>query len=236
MTQENETAWLIEAQAGDYSAFDLLHTALEPSILRFVRRLVGSQQAAEDITQDVFIALFKNLDQVDPPEKLRPYLFRIARNRCYDLLRKQGRYEHVTLDDEPMQVRVSFLHQQELPPDEVTHWILLNMEVQEAMEQLPEVQRQTLILYSEEDMSYAEIADIMDVSMGTVKSRLHHAKKNLRRLIRPQTLLAIQDIVADEPEATTQTSGNTGDTKTDNPANAEDTQPNEELYEQQETL
>ncbi len=205
MTQDIEMEWLAEAQAGDYSAFDQLHTALEPMILRFVRRLVGSPQAAEDITQDVFIALFKNLDQVDPPEKLRPYLFRIARNRCYDLLRKQGRYEHVTLDDEPMQVRVSFMNQQQPAPDEATHWILLNLEVQDAIDQLPEAQRQTLILYSEEEMSYAEIAEIMEVSMGTVKSRLHHAKKNLRRLIRPETLLAIQDVIADD-ENTQETS------------------------------
>jgi transposase len=72
--------------------------------------------------------------------------------------------------------------------------MLLALEVREAMDQLPESQRQTLILYSEEGLSYTEIADIMDVSIGTVKSRLFYAKKNLRGLIRPATL----DVLAEE--------------------------------------
>lgn len=201
MSEQAEPALLERAQNGDYDAFDELHVSLEPAIARFVRRLIGPGQEAEDVVQDTFLALFTNLDRIDPPENLRPYVYRIARNRCYDLLRRQGRYEHVSLDDEPASVRISFdLARQNgrPPPDEVTHWLLLNLEVQEAMEKLPENQRQALILYSEEDMTYAEIAEVMEVSVGTVKSRLFHAKKNLRRLLRPETLLAIEGSEEDE--------------------------------------
>ncbi|PJF21856.1 MAG: hypothetical protein CUN56_08990 [Phototrophicales bacterium] len=198
-----EHTLLIQARTGDTFAFDQLHLMVAPAITRFVRRLVGDGQHVEDIVQDVFLTLFKNLEAIDPPEKLRPYLFRVARHRCYDLLRKQGRYNIVSLDDEPVHVRVSFTSQRHTPPDEAAHWLLLQMEVQEAIDRLPEHQRQTLILYSEAELSYAEIADVMDVSIGTVKSRLFHAKKNLRGLLHPETLLAIMQELGDqstEPE------------------------------------
>lgn len=201
MTNELEIEWLIDAQQGNVIAFDLLHESLQPDITRFVRRLIGYEHLqVEDIVQDTFLTLYTHLQEIDPPEKLRPYLFRVARNRCYDLLRKQGRYEQLSLDDEPVAVRVSFNSQRlSDQPDEVAHWLLLHLEVQEAMEALPETQRQVLILYAEEGFSYSEIAQVLEVSLGTVKSRLHHAKKNLRRLLKPETLLAISDKLA-EPE------------------------------------
>jgi RNA polymerase sigma-70 factor, ECF subfamily len=190
-----EIEYLRRAQQGDYDAFDQLHAALEPAVGRFVRRLIGPGQEAEDVVQDTFLALFVNLERVDPVEKLRPYVFRIARNRCYDRLRRNGRYEQLSLDDEPVSVRVSFdvAERSGTPPDEAAHWLLLHLEVQEAMELLPELQRQALILYSEEGLSYAEIAETMDVSLGTIKSRIFHAKRNLRALLRPETLQAITD-------------------------------------------
>lgn len=193
--QHEEQTLLQMAQAGDYLAFDELHQRLEAPITRFVRRLVGQLQAAEDIVQDTFLALYVNLSKVKPDENVRPYVYRIARNRCYDLLRRQGRYEYLSLDDDtPTTVRISFdlaEQQGETPPDEVAHWLLLYLEVQEAMENLPELQRQALILHSEEHMTYAEIAEVMDVSVGTVKSRLHQAKKRLKALLRPETMAAI---------------------------------------------
>jgi RNA polymerase sigma-70 factor (ECF subfamily) len=188
------------AQGGDYDAFEALHALLEPPLARFVRRLIGSAQEAEDIVQDTFISLYRALARIDPPEKLRPYLFRIARNRCYDSLRRQGRYDQLSLDDEPVSLRVSFTAGQDVPqPEDVAHWLLLYMEVQEAMDRLPELQRQALIMYSEQELSYAEIAEAMSVSVGTVKSRLFHAKKTLRGLLRPETLLALGYGLRDDP-------------------------------------
>ncbi len=191
-TDQTEAELLCSAIEGDYLAFEALHDLLEPPIRRFIRRLVG--QDADDIVQDTFIAFYLNMHRIRPDENLRPYIFRIARNRCYDLLRRQGRFEHISLDDEPAAIRISFdLASHSIPPEEVTHWLLLSLEVQEAMEHLPEMQRQTLILYCEEGMSYAEIAAVMEVSLGTVKSRLFHAKKTLRGLLNPETLAAIND-------------------------------------------
>lgn len=182
------------AQEGDYDAFEQLHAALAPGLGRFVRRILGDGQEAEDVVQDTLLALYLNLSRIEPVEKLRPYVFRIARNRCYDILRREGRYEEVSMDaDDPVSVRVSFevADERSTPPEEVAHWLLLQFEVREAMDDLPELQRQTLILYAEEELSYNEIAEVMGVSIGTIKSRLFHAKKNLRARLRPETLAAI---------------------------------------------
>lgn len=182
----------LQAQAGDIEAFEDLRERLYTPVRRFVRRLIGMHDAEDDIIQDVFIALYYNLHRINSEDSMRPYLFRMVRNRCYDELRRRGRYDVLSLDDEPVQMWVSLVKQSASKPEELTHWMLLYLEVQEAMEQLPELQRQALILYSEENLSYAEIAEVMDVNIGTVKSRLYHAKQNLRRLLHPDTLRAVE--------------------------------------------
>lgn len=195
---------LRRAQAGDYDAFERLYALLEPGIGRFVRRLVGHGTESEDIVQDTFLALYTHLDNIVPASRLRPYVYRIARNHCYDRLRLWGRYEEVSIDasdgdSEAGSKREATFHaplhlQDEFStaPDEAAHWLLLSMEVRSAIDRLPHHQRQTLILYCEEELTYAEIAEVMEVSIGTVKSRLFHAKKTLRGLVRPEVLLAIQ--------------------------------------------
>jgi RNA polymerase sigma-70 factor (ECF subfamily) len=187
-----------QAQAGDMAAFETLHARLEPDLARFTRRLIGPGGESEDVTQETLVAFYLNLNRIAPVEMLRPYLFRIARNRCYDVLRRQGRYDEVSIeedDDDPVQVRITFdlAENAGTPPEEAASWLLLYMEVKEAMDNLPEMQRQAMILYAEEHMSYGEIAAIMGVSLGTVKSRLFHAKRNLRARLSDETLRLIYD-------------------------------------------
>ncbi|GAB5494381.1 MAG: sigma-70 family RNA polymerase sigma factor [Phototrophicaceae bacterium] len=182
------------AQSGDIDAYEELQILLEPDIRRFVKRKIYDPYTVDDVIQEVFLAFYQNMHRINPIENLRPYIFRIARNKCYDDLRKLERNHNVSLDDEPVRMRVSFTEASNQPkPDDLTHWMLLHMEVQEAMAQLPDNQREVLVLYSEDQMTYAEIADIMDCSIGTVKSRLYYAKKNLRGLMNPETLSVLDD-------------------------------------------
>lgn len=194
MSQVIEWELLRAAQAGDDLAYEDLQARLEPDLRRFVRRMIQHSETEDDILQDVFIAFYQNLTRIDPVETLRPYLFRIARNRCYDDLRRiERRGDALSIDDEPVEARIAFTEAYQPPrPDDTVHWLLLHMEVREAIDRLPEAQRQALLLFSEEQMSYAEIAQVMDVSVGTIKSRLFHAKRNLRGLLRPQTLAQLE--------------------------------------------
>src|SRR5690606_22998469 len=76
-------------------------------------------------------------------------------------------------------------------PEEVAHWLMIQLEVREAIDRLPDNQRLALIMFAEEGLSYAEIATAMNTSVGTIKSRLFHAKQNLRRMVRPEVLQAL---------------------------------------------
>lgn len=182
--------WLILAQMGDPQGFDALQSVYQGQIRAFVRRLIGDGEV-EDVVQEVFLALYKNLHKIDPPEKLRPFLYRVARNRCYDELRRWGRgsgAEDLPLDEDPVLEWVSYQADTSQRPEDAAHWLLLHLEVQQAMLKLPEAQRQALILYADQGLSYAEIAEVMETSIGTVKSRIYYAKKGLRQHLRPEVL------------------------------------------------
>ena len=191
MTETTEQGLLQLARTGDRDAFAQLQAALEGPARRFVRKLVGASDSEDDIVQNAFFALYMNLDRLDEGDKLRPFLFRVLRNQCYDELRAQGRYQWVSVDSGDDAELESLPAETHTQPEEATHWLLLYSQVQDAIQQLPELQRQTLLLYTTADLSYAEIANAMNTSIGTVKSRLHHARRNLLALLPPDTLVAL---------------------------------------------
>jgi len=195
VSETPEQSLLKLAQSGDQDAYETLQLMLEPDVRRFVRRLLNNNPMLEDdVMQDVFLKFYLNLEKINPEQGVRPYIFRIARNRCYDEFRKYNKYQELSLDDEPVQVRVSYTQAHHEPkPDDITHWLLLQLEVRDAIDQLAPNQRDALILFSEEQLSYAEIAEVMEVSIGTVKSRLYHAKRNLRAHLRPEIVQILDE-------------------------------------------
>ncbi len=98
MSDSGEHELFEEAKASNRTAFDRLQETLDASVRRFVRRLVGISEAEDDIVQDAFLALYMNLERLEYSEHLRPFLFRVIRNRCYDTLRRQGRFQFVPLE------------------------------------------------------------------------------------------------------------------------------------------
>lgn len=164
-------------------AFTQLRHLLEPRIRRFVCRLIGYTGHEDDIIQDVFLALYLNLERMTPPEKLLPFVYRVARNRSYDLLRKYHRHP-----EEDLAPHADYLPEAHLTAEDHTHWLVIYEDVRCAIDDLPTLQRQTMILYAEEHLSYAEIAEVMNTEIGTVKSRMYHARRALRARIDPDIL------------------------------------------------
>lgn len=198
MSQPQEHTLLQLARDGERDAFTQLQAALEGPARRFIRKLIGTSDVEDDIIQNAFFALYMNLERLDEGEKLRPFLFRVLRNQCYDELRAQGRYQWVSVDADGDDTLESIPAEAHTQPEENVHWLMLYSQVQYAIEQLPEQQRQTLLLYTTAELSYAEIAEVMNTSVGTVKSRLHYAKRNLVRLLPEDTLAALN--MGDESE------------------------------------
>ncbi|RMG79747.1 MAG: RNA polymerase sigma factor, partial [Chloroflexi bacterium] len=156
MPETSEQALFKAACEGDEDAYEALQRRLEPVIRRFVRRISGGHYAEDDIVQDTFIRFYRNMHRIQPPSHLRPYLYRIARNRCYDELRQEQKQDWLSLDDEPVELYVSFNQGNRNQLDNTAHWILLHMEVREAIDRLSPPQREALILFSEEGLSYSE--------------------------------------------------------------------------------
>ncbi len=200
MTKPGEAELFKQARAGDKAAFSRLQSRLEPQARRFIWRLVGRIDEEDDIVQNAFVALYLNLGRLDSAAGLRPFLFRVVRNQCYDLLRRVGRYEVISIErpgPTPRETRL-ILADESLLPEEAAQWTSLLAELQGALDRLPELQRQTLILYALEKLSYAEIAEAMQVSLGTVKSRLHHARANVSSLLDPETRGALRELFSQE--------------------------------------
>ncbi len=185
------------------NVFERLQAELNPPVRRYIRRLLGvhaDDLAVDDIAQETFIALYRRLIRTADPLPLgdaKPYTYGIARNLCYEELRRIERFGLSVEDDHDqadgaygMGYRVMADTSQS--PESAAYWMLLNAEVQAAINQLPSAQRDTLILYCQAEMSYEEIAETLGVNVGTVKSRLHYAKRMLRGLLSAATVEAIE--------------------------------------------
>jgi RNA polymerase sigma-70 factor (ECF subfamily) len=143
------------------------------AVYRFAWRMMNSAAAAEDIAQDVFLSLLHHRDRFDPARgRLRPFLLGITRNLVLKRWRDEERWQE--LADERF-AAAAVNHKS----GDIAHI------VGEAVRLLPPLQREVLVLAEYEDLSLEEIALAVDSEVGTVKSRLHRARENLRRTLAP---------------------------------------------------
>jgi RNA polymerase sigma-70 factor (ECF subfamily) len=165
---------VLRCRRGDRSAFEELVRNWEKRLLYFIRRLVDDEQDAWDILQQTWMRVLKGIGSLHDPGSLGPWLYRVARNAAFNHGQVQAAYRRF-LDN-----YVSPAPAGEAPEQERID----NAEqLHRGLVQLPLPQREVLTLFFLEDFSIDEIAQILDVPPGTVKSRLHHAKKALRDLL-----------------------------------------------------
>ncbi|MEX2173356.1 MAG: sigma-70 family RNA polymerase sigma factor [Pirellulaceae bacterium] len=171
-----ERVLVVRCQAGDEGAFAELVERYSPRLLYFLRKLLGPERGAgqaDDVLQDVWLAVFRYLPRLADPQALRAWLYRIARDRAFGVLRKSHRLEQ-TLGELDV-------------PDEVPEDNEFDAEdaafIHAALDRLPTEQREVLVLRFLESMSYDEIARVTGLALGTVRSRLHYAKRALRNLL-----------------------------------------------------
>ncbi|MCX6137850.1 MAG: RNA polymerase sigma factor [Ignavibacteriales bacterium] len=154
-------------------------------LLGFIRNRVQTDEDAEDILQDVFYQLLSSYSITEPIEQLSSWLFTVARNRIVDWYRKRRHRGPVPLDDEtglPMNPE-DFLFDPAQKPDEVYIRSLVWTELGEALDELPEEQREVFILHELEGRSFIEIAEITGESVNTLLSRKRYAVLYLREVL-----------------------------------------------------
>ena len=173
ISQTNEIELVTRAQNGDRNAFSELVRIHAQGVMNVVYRMCGNMHIAEDAAQETFIQAWIKLSSYRPKSSLRNWLYRIAVNTAIDMLRKDkrilpGSVEDLHLTDSQAGPEATFLsgEQTEL--------------VQGAISTLPDASRAVLILREYEGLSYKEIADSLDIPVGTVMSRLNYARKLLK--------------------------------------------------------
>lgn len=160
----------------------MIYTRHRVAMYRFACRLLGSEAIAEDVTHDCFLSLFKHPERFDATRGvlLRTYLFAAVHNLAMKQFRRAGR-EETWIDettDEP-------LTQDSQQPLSQLIEAELSAAVRAAVENLPALQREVLILFEFEDLSLSEIAVVVDAEVNTVKSRLARGRAGLRRTLSP---------------------------------------------------
>lgn len=184
MNETPDAELLRLAKAGDARASEAMRERLAPGVRRFVSRYVPDPMTGQEIVQDVLLALHMNLDRMEEPSQVKPFVFRVARNLCWDELRRLGR-ELPLCDRLDGAARPARCPRE--APDEAVYWLLVWDEVRRAVDCLAEPHRATLLLLAEAGLTHEQIADAMSTNVGTVKSRVHNARKQLVRLLRPET-------------------------------------------------
>jgi len=166
---------------GDRAAFALLVGRYQRELYHFLVRFLGNRAAAEDVFQETFLQVHQSAEQFDPQRRFRPWLFTIAANKARDLIRSQARRPANPLqatispgDDESGEFIDLMQSASELPSDPMEKRELQQL-VHNTVATMPEHLREILLLSYFHQFPYKQISEILDIPLGTVKSRLHAA-------------------------------------------------------------
>ncbi len=169
---EEQLAPLVErARDGDMRAFEEIVSIMQGPVRAFARRMMRDQHLGDDAAQDTFLRMWKGLRTHEPRGRFVAWTFTIARNTCIEALRREKRT--------PMP-----MDEFEISSDDPSDKHVLRKVVNDALAKLEEPFRSTLIL-RETGRSYEELAESMDIPVGTVRSRLHEARRRLAVMLAP---------------------------------------------------
>jgi len=169
---------VIRAQCGDRDALEGVLRSIQPPLLRYVTRIVGATQA-DDVLQDALVIVARKLSWLEEPRLFRAWAFRIASRVAFEYLRK-ARREPAHETDEAVLQRIAA---PAAPPSEAALAELLGSD------RLTAASRAVLVLHFQEEMPLAEVAAVLDLPLGTVKSRLAYGLKALRQQLGTQRSL-----------------------------------------------
>ncbi|MCZ7543652.1 MAG: sigma-70 family RNA polymerase sigma factor [Anaerolineae bacterium] len=178
----DEPALIEQARRGDVAAFNTLVLHYQDAAYNVAYRIMGDHDAAADATQEAFISAYRALKRFRG-ESLKPWLMRIVTNACYDELRRRQRRPTTSLEALHV-VNPDPLVSLPENPESAAQRADLSRAIAACLDRLPVDQRVVVVFSDIEGYSYQEIAEIADVSLGTVKSRLSRARARLRDCLR----------------------------------------------------
>ncbi len=185
---------MLRAQRGDREAFNLLMQHWQQPVLHFIFRTLPDADEAEDLTQAVFVQLWRTAPRYQPSARFSTFLFTIARNLCLNEVRRRSRHPTQPLeatgpgaDDDGGDAsrERQYPDARQTAADVGIQQAELVTKIDEALADLPEKQRTALALCREGELSYEEIADVLGTSLQATKSLIHRARETLKGRLKP---------------------------------------------------
>ena len=183
MTDRQEQNWIDDARRGDQEAFAQLVHLYEKRVYALTLRMCKNPADAEEAAQEAFLAAWQGLAFFRGESSFSTWLYRLASNACVDLLRREGRRQSAagpSLNDEEVQLEVPDTAPS---PQERAEQAELREQIEAGLQALTPDHRQVLILREMHQLSYDEISQVLDVDVGTVKSRINRGRKQLRNFL-----------------------------------------------------
>ena len=183
MMERQEQQWVDAARQGDQSAFEQLVKLYEKRVLALTTRMCKNPADAEEAAQEAFLSAWQGLPFFRGDASFSTWLYRLASNACVDLLRREGRRQSAagpSLNDEEVQLEVPDTAPS---PQEQAERSELRQQIEAGLQALTPDHRQVLILREMHQLSYDEISQVLDVDVGTVKSRINRGRKQLRNFL-----------------------------------------------------
>ena len=184
MKERSQEQQLVSAaRGGDLDAFEALVRLYEKRVFALAVRMCGSREDAAEASQEAFLAAWQGLAFFRGESSFSTWLYRLTSNACVDLLRREGRHRAAagpSLDDEEAGLDVP---DQTLSPQDEAERRELRESIDRGLEALTPEHRQVLVLREMHQLSYDEIADVLSLDVGTVKSRISRARKQLRNFL-----------------------------------------------------
>lgn len=179
----SEKALVQQAKAGDQNAFAQLVTAYESKIYNLALRYLGNREDAMDASQEVFLRVYRFLPGFQEESGFSTWIYRIGVNVCKDMLAKRGRRNEQPLEvpDEENESRTIEVADRRYEPEHIMEGVELRTVLADAISSLPEQQREMIVLRDIQGLTYDEIANVLSLESGTVKSRISRARENLRK-------------------------------------------------------
>ncbi len=164
-------------QEGDSEALEALIARWQPRFARLAWRLTAEREAARDVVQDAWLAIVRGLNRLDDPARFRAWAYRIVKNKCVDWTRRRVAQRSAGRDLHHSTVEVAEDSQNGTDSSDEVELL------RKGLARLPEEQRAILSLHYLDGMSVAEIGRALEIPVGTVKSRLYHARNRLRQTL-----------------------------------------------------
>jgi RNA polymerase sigma-70 factor, ECF subfamily len=171
-----ERLLVVRCQARDRVAFEELVGLFQPRLRAFLHKMLGASHSVEDLAQEAWIEVFRDLGRLNDPGAFVPWFYRIARNRAYRAMRRRP----LVMESIQADVADKADDQAEFRAEDAAI-------VKAAMDELSPEHREVLLLRFMEEMSYEDIALVAGCQLGTVRSRIHNAKRVLREIVERQS-------------------------------------------------